>query len=142
MAATIVTPITLQYTAGAYKVGIAVVNLGVYATGGVAVDPTLFGLTTVYMAMFDGNPNGYAYAWDYTNKKVKVFTQGVTTGGTAAGALANGAFILSDLGTETVIRFSNTAINTTYNFQAMKELANTVDLSSLAYNIRLRLEGV
>jgi len=142
MAATLVLPSTWQGVSGPFRVGIGVVNLGVYATGGVAINPVDFGVTTVYFAAFDGNPNGFGYAWDYTNKRVKVFVQGITTGATAAGALANGAFILADDGTETVIRASGTAISTTYEFQAMKELSNAVDLSSSTYNIRIRLEGV
>ncbi len=142
MAATISFPTTQQYTTGGLKIGIGQVNLGVYATGGVLIDITLFGLTTVYFAGFDGNPNGYLYSWDYTNKKIKVWTQGITTGATAAGALANGAFILKSDATESVIRASNTAINTTYEFQACKELPNAIDLSAALYNIRLELKGV
>lgn len=142
MAATIVTPTTWQTSIGSFKLGIGQVNLGVYATGGVSVDPALFGLATVYIVTFDGCPAGFHYSFDYTSKKVKVWTQGITTGATAAGALANGAFAKLDTGAESVIRFSASVAATAYNFGPMQELANAVDLSSSTYNLRVRMEGI
>ena len=142
MAATLVLPTTWQFSSGGLRIGIGAVNLGVYATGGVAVDPTLFGITTVYFAAFDGNSSGYGYSWDYTNKKVKVWVQGVTMGATGIAGYTNGAVVLADDLTETVVRLSGTAANATYEFQALKELSNAIDLSASAYNIRIRLEGV
>ena len=146
MAVTYVLPTTWQFTSGGIKTGIGVVNLGVYATGGVAVDPTVFGLVTVYMVAFDGNQLGLSFSWDYTNKKVQVWIPGISFG--AAGGAVLDDFPLTNTATTGVgastarsIGLDNAAASPVY-FGSMKELPAAVDLSALQFNVRMRMDGV
>ena len=76
--------------------------------------------------MEDDSALGRGMKWDKANAKLKLFAQGVTTGATAAGALANGAFAVNSAAAETVVRFSNTAISTSYDFGPLAELPSTI----------------
>jgi len=106
-----------------------------YPTDGELMD--LSGLfKDLQIVMFEGN-GGYVFEYDYTAKKVIVkyptkaeavhahdFTgealavhkhkQNFTTGSTAIAAAENGALVEDAAGDETVVRFPNTAIDTTY----------------------------
>lgn len=77
------------------------------------------------------NKSGYAFEWDKTNSKIKVFTQGLTTGATAAADSTSGALLINDAGAEGAFRAMGTAISTTYKLGAMKEVTATTDLSAL-----------
>lgn len=119
--------------AGPKKVQIASVAFGngslTYPTGGVPL-PAIgkFGFNkTIEFGLIEQPPaNGFIYKFDRANHKIKIFTQGITTGSTAAGALANGAYAENSADAETVVRFSNTAIDTTYDFGALKEMAAAI----------------
>lgn len=109
-------------------------NLGTYATGGPAVTANNFKLGD---ANFDlrlfPTTTGHIAGYDKTNKKIKSYTQSVTTGATATGALANGALAVNDAGAEGVTRVSTSAISTTYKFGPLTEVANAVDLSAVVF---------
>jgi len=135
MAAVVSIPTSRKSTIGTWKVGIADVTMdSSYPTGGEALDPADFGITTPYIVLV-GTASGFVAEWDYTNKKLIVYNQGITTGSTATGALANGAFIEDVDAAETVVRASNTAIDTTYSFGAMKEVPATTDLSTVKFRV-------
>ena len=66
--------------------------------------------------------NGFYYKYDATNRKIKIFTQGVTTGSTVAGVSGNGALLENSFAAEGVVRLPNSAIDTTYDLGQMIEL--------------------
>lgn len=103
-----------------------------YPSGGVPM-PTYpsFGLVRNldFLALHDpGNANGLVYKYDRTNNKLRIYEQGMRTGSTGAandsesGALAEGGV---DGVTETVVRLMDSAVNTTYQLGALKELTAT-----------------
>lgn len=70
--------------------------------------------------------NGFVYKFDRANHKLKIFTQGITTGSTAATTSGNGALVENSAAAETAARMPNTAIDTTYDFGPLKEMAATI----------------
>lgn len=48
-------------------------NAGVYATGGVAADPKLFGLKVLDFILFEDLASGTQFVYDRSANKVKVF---------------------------------------------------------------------
>jgi len=137
MAAVVSIPSARKNTLGAWKLGVADVTMdSSYPTGGEAVDPADFGITTAYIVLIDG-AQGFHGVWDYTNKKIVVYTQGVTMGSTAAGAYTNGAVAEDTAGAETVVRLSGTAIDTTYDLGPMKEVPATTDLSTVRFRVMM-----
>lgn len=100
-----------------------------YPTGGVPL-PAIgaFGFQReIQLGLIEDPPaNGFHYKFDRANHKIKIFTQGVRTGSTAAGAYTNGAVAEDSAAVETVVRLSGTAIDTTYDLGAMIELPATI----------------
>jgi hypothetical protein len=66
--------------------------------------------------------NGFYYKYDATNRKIKIFTQGVRTGSTIAGVSGNGALLENSFAVEGVVRLPNSAVDTTYDLGQMIEL--------------------
>lgn len=118
--------------AGPKKVQLASVAFGdgslTYPTGGVPLPAIgVFGfLKAIEFGAIEQPINGFFYKYDRANHKIVIYTQGMRTGSTAAGALANGAYAENSADAETVVRFSNTAIDTTYDFGPLKEMAATI----------------
>ena len=136
MAAVVSIASSQKATLGTWLLGIADVTMDAsYPTGGEVLAPADFnGITTPYIVLADG-AQGYHAVWDYTNKKLLVYSIGVTTGSTAAAGYTNGA-VLEDLaGAETVLRISGTAIDTTYDLGPLKEVPNTSDLSAVKFRV-------
>ena len=100
-----------------------------YPTGGVPL-PAIgkFGMKRELQRLFLQQPsaNGFFYKYDAANHKIKIFTQGVTTGSTAATTCANGALAENSAAAETAVRLSGTAIDTTYDLGGMIELPATI----------------
>jgi hypothetical protein len=100
-----------------------------YPTGGIPL-PAIgaFGLNKgIDMALVAPAINGFVYKYDKTNHKMLIYTQGVVTGATAAGATENGALATNSAGTEaTAPRLSKTAPSTTYDLGPLIQLPATI----------------
>lgn len=98
-----------------------------YATGGVPL-PAIgtFGFRRAISLALIQQPyaNGFIYKYDPDNHKLKIFTQGIRTGSTGAGAPENGANVEDSFAAEGAITMPNTAIDTTYDIGQMIELPN------------------
>jgi len=100
-----------------------------YPSGGVpmpAIGNFGFQRQVDFTAIQQPSANGFVYKYDATNNKMKIYTQGVVTGSTAATACANGALAENSAAAETAVRLSGTAINTTYDLGAMIKLPTTI----------------
>jgi len=100
-----------------------------YPSGGVplpAIGNFGFQQQVDFCAVQEPSANGFTYKYDNTNHKIRIYTQGVVTGSTAATATESGALAEDSAGAETVVRLSNTAINTTYDLGALIELPTTI----------------
>lgn len=133
MAAT-VTMTRQKISGGEVKIS-GTLTLGTYVTGGVAVTANDFKLG-------DGNfdvklfptTTGHIAGYDKANKKIKSYTQGITTGATPAGALSNGAFAVDGTGAETAVRYSATIASTVYKFGPLLEVTTAMDLSAVVFD--------
>lgn len=100
-----------------------------YPTGGVPL-PAIgkFGMKRELQRLLLQQPsaNGFVYKYDSANHKIKIFTQGVTTGSTAATTSASGALIENSAGAESAARLYGTAVDTTYDLGGMIELPATI----------------
>jgi hypothetical protein len=96
-----------------------------YDTGGVPM-PAIgaFGFRNeIKMGLIQQPPaNGFYYKYDATDRKIKIFTQGVRTGSTIAGVSGNGALLENSFAVEGVVRLPNSAVDTTYDLGQMIEL--------------------
>lgn len=100
-----------------------------YPTGGVPLPAmSQFGYQRAidFVSIQEPVGNGFQYKYDEDDHKIKIFTQGVVTGSTAATTTESGALAEDSEGSETDVRLSNTAIDTTYDLGGMIELPNTV----------------
>jgi len=100
-----------------------------YPSGGVpmpAIGNFGFSRQVDFCAIQEPSGNGYTYKYDATNNKIRIYTQGVVTGSTAATACANGALVENSAAAETAVRLSGTAIDTTYDLGALIELPTTI----------------
>lgn len=100
-----------------------------YPTGGVplpAIGNFGFQRQLDFVGIQEPSGNGFHYKYDSTNHKIKVFTQGVRTGSTAATACESGALAENSAAAETSLRLSRTAVDTTYDLGAMIELPSTI----------------
>lgn len=73
----------------------------------------------------DSVADGRIYKWDKANNKIKIFSQGILTGATAAAAAGNGALITTSAAggaTESVVRASGTAASTSYDTGPLVEV--------------------
>jgi hypothetical protein len=83
--------------------------------------------------------NGFFYKFDRSNNKLKIFTQGFTTGSTAAAVNENGALVEDSSGSEaTGPRMPKTAVDTTYDMGAMIELPTSIAPASVTVRVRMR----
>jgi hypothetical protein len=110
-----------------------------YAAGGEDLTPAVLGLSVIDHIAFvpvplqvSSNHVALTHTYDYTNKKILAYEQGMRTGSTTAGAMSNGAYAEDVAAAETVIRLSGTAVDTNYGFGGLREVAATKDLSSYA----------
>jgi hypothetical protein len=96
-----------------------------YATGGVPM-PAIgtFGFRNeIKMGLIEQPPaNGFIYKYDATNRKIKIFTQGIRTGSTTVGASGTGGLIENSFAAETAARLPNSAVDTTYDIGQLIEL--------------------
>lgn len=114
-----------------------------YDTGGVPL-PAIgaFGFRNeVAMALIQQPPaNGFIYKYDPVARKIKIFTQGVTTGSTAAGGEADlGVLVENSVGAEGAIRLPNAAVDTTYDIGPQVELPH--DTVILAVSLQILFIG-
>jgi len=109
-----------------------------YGTGGVPM-PAIgtFGFRNEIKMGLIEQPyaNGFIYKYDATNRKIKIFTQGVRMGSTAAGAPENGANIEDSFAAEGVLTMPNSAVDTTYDIGQMIELPNGSTPAAVSMNI-------
>lgn len=66
--------------------------------------------------------NGFIYKYDKTNHKLKIFTQGLVMGSTAASTYDNGALAEDSGAAETAVRISGGVADTTYDLGGMIEM--------------------
>jgi hypothetical protein len=96
-----------------------------YNTGGVPL-PAIgtFGFRNEIALALIQQPygNGFIYKYDPDNHKIKIFTQGIRTGSTSAGAPENGANVEDSYAAEGAPTMPNTAVDTTYDMGQMIEL--------------------
>lgn len=101
-----------------------------YPTGGESFTARNMGLKFVDRVDFEAR-SGYLFEYDYSGAKVMARTQGITTGATAVADATSGGLVLNGAAVESAFRAMGTAASTTYVLQALKEVANTTDLSAL-----------
>jgi hypothetical protein len=77
-----------------------VLNLGVYATNGVAVTKAQFDLPVSLDHLDVGSGSGYVFEWDKTNGKIKAFIDKTPAAATPLAEVANAVDI-----TAVVVRF-------------------------------------
>lgn len=103
-----------------------------YPTGGVPL-PEIgqFGIKCELQRLFVQQPvaNGFVYKYDAENHKIKIYTQGFTTGSTAPAVAENGALVEDSLGAEGTPRIPNTIADTVYDMGGMIEVPNGSALS-------------
>jgi len=114
-----------------------------YPAGGVPL-PAMgrFGFQReVQIALIEEAPdNGFRYKYDRANNKIKIFTQGVTTGPTAAATNENGALVKDSADAEGSVRLPNTVAGTTYDLGGMIELPSSVAPAEVT--LRMLMVGV
>lgn len=111
-----------------------------YPVGGVPLpDKAQFGFkkSIDFGAIEQPPANGFIYKYDRANHKIKIFTQGITTGSTAAADSVSGALVEDSADAETAVRAMGTAIDTTYDLGAMKEMANSIAPAQVTLSILL-----
>lgn len=81
--------------------------------------------------------NGFLYKYDPDSHKVKIHTQGVVTGATAAAANTDGAKVLDSAGTEAFPRLPGTAASTTYDLGGLIEMPATVAPAAVTVSLFL-----
>lgn len=110
-----------------------------YPTGGVPLPAiSAFGLhKAIEFAAIEQPPaNGFVYKYDKTNHKIKIFTQGVLTGATAAAANEDGALVKDSGGVEAAApRLPKTAASTTYDLGPLIELPATIAPASVVLDM-------
>lgn len=122
---------------------IAVVAFGngalTYNTGGVPMPAIgVFGFHKEIRLGIIQQPvaNGFVYKYDKDNRKIKIFTQGFTTGSTGAGATENGALVLNSLGAEAAApRMSKTAVDTVYDMGGLIEMPDGSAIPAVSLEI-------
>jgi hypothetical protein len=96
-----------------------------YPAGGVPMPAaTAFGLRLELLDLVqidNDDASGFLWKFDRDNKKLRAYRQGVTTGATAAAALANGAFPLNENGAEIAARIATSAASTAYDMGPLQE---------------------
>lgn len=109
-----------------------------YATGGVPL-PAIgtFGFRNeITMGLIQQpSANGFIYKYDASARKIKIFTQGVRTGSTAAGAPENGANLENSFAAEGVLTMPNSAVDTTYDIGQLIELPDESVLAAVTLQI-------
>lgn len=111
-----------------------------YPTGGVPLpDKSQFGyLKEIAAGFIEGPPaNGFVYKFDQANHKVKIFTQGFTTGSTGAAVNENGALVENSAAAEGTPRIPNTAADTTYDMGALIELPAAIAPAAVSFTMLL-----
>ncbi len=83
--------------------------------------------------------DGFIYKYDRTNHKILIYTMGVVTGSTGAGAAENGALAENSAGAEVNVRLPKTAVDTTYDLGPLIELPSAI--APAATSLRLLLLG-
>jgi len=68
--------------------------------------------------------DGFFYKFDATNHKLKIFTQGITTGSTTVANNEDGALVEDSFAAEGLPRIPHTAVDTTYDLGQLIELPN------------------
>jgi hypothetical protein len=82
--------------------------------------------------------DGFVYKYDKTNHSIRVYTQGVKTGATAAGGETDvGALAKNSLGVEGVSRIINTVASTTYDLGQMIEIPAAIVLPATTLDMFL-----
>jgi len=79
--------------------------------------------------------DGLIYKYDRANHKLRVYSQGVTTGSTAASTASDGALAEDENAAETAVRFYGTAIDTSYNLGPLHEVGTSFAPASTAMKI-------
>ena len=96
-----------------------------YPSGGVPMPAaSSFGLRQQLLELVpvdNDDSSGFIWKYDRDNNKLRAYRQGVTTGGTAAAALANGAFPINENGAEITARLATSAASTSYDLGPLKE---------------------
>lgn len=111
-----------------------------YPTGGESLTPADLGMKTIDLIQIHSK-SGLVFEYDYTNKKVLAYSQGVTVG--AAGAATMDDFpVTAGVGASTIsVSLTNSGGSATHNFGALKEVPNTNDLSTIT-GVRVFAIGV
>lgn len=114
-----------------------------YRTGGVPMpDKSKFGFHKIidFVSVEQPVANGFVYKFDRTNNKLKIFTQGFTTSGTAAGGETDtGALVTNSLGAEGAVRMIKTVASTTYDMGGMIEMPDSTAI--VAATVKLLMIG-
>jgi len=104
-----------------------------YVTGGESLTADELGTDPVF---FIAEPtDGFVFEYDRSAQKLKAFEQGLTTGSTAAADATLGSLAEDAAGTETAVRLMGAAVDTTYTFGGLKEVASTTDLSAVVARV-------
>jgi hypothetical protein len=115
-----------------------------YPTGGVPLpDKAQFGFRNAidFVSIQQPSANGFIYKYDATDHKIKIFTQGFTTGATGAASNENGALATDSAGAEAAApRMPKTAPSTVYDMGALIELP--AGIAPAAVTLKLLMAGL
>lgn len=78
MTRTIVVRQEEEILAARLRMRVVDIDITSYATGGESITPSEVGLTGIYFVGVMPTENGYTYAWDEANNKLKTFTAPTT----------------------------------------------------------------
>lgn len=111
-----------------------------YPTGGESFTPADLGMKTFDVVIIH-QTSGLVFEYDYTNKKIKAYSQGVSVG--AAGSATMDDFpVDAGPGASTIsVSLTNSGGSATHSFGALKEVPNTNDLSTIT-GVRVFALGV
>lgn len=111
-----------------------------YPTGGESFTPADLGMKTFDVVQIQ-QASGLVFEYDYTNKKILAYSQGVTVG--AAGAATLDDFpVTAGPGASTIsVSLTNSGGSATHNFGTLKQVPDTNDLSTIT-GVRVFALGV
>lgn len=102
-----------------------------YPTGGESLTAAELGIGNTAKFVLFSPTSGIVFEYDYTNSKVKAFSQGVAVGA-AGGETMDDFPVDAGPGASTIsVSLTNSGGSATHNFGGLKEVPSTNDMSSI-----------
>ena len=74
------------------------------------------------LRVIESNVSGFQFEYDKSTEKLRILTESITTGATAASTSGDGALAENSVGTEGSVRFYGSASDTSYDIGKMAEI--------------------